>query len=109
MSTHELKQAQNLNLIGQFSDHLFWDVDRSELDLDKHRKFIVQRVLGHGQLPDWRLLRRCYPLETIVSTARQLRSLDPKALAFIACMGELPRESFRCYTTKSSGTICWIP
>jgi hypothetical protein len=98
-----------MNLIEQFSKHLFWDVDKDELSFDKHIKYIVRRVLGHGQMKDWRLLKQCYSVETIVQTAQQLRCLDPKTLAFIACMGELPRESFRCYTTMPSGPIHWIP
>lgn len=96
-------------LIAQFSPHLFWDVDRAELDLEKHRKFIVRRALGHGQMRDWRVLNTCYPLKSIVETAKSLRSLDPKTLAFIACVGEVPKEEFRCYANKPSGQTHWIP
>ena len=96
-------------LIQQFSQHLFWDVDREELDPEKHRKFIVQRALGHGLMRDWRALNRCYPLATIVDTAKGLRALDPKTLAFVACVGEASKEEFRCFTNKPSDRIPWIP
>lgn len=96
-------------LIAQFSEHLFWDVDRDQLDLEKHRKFIVRRALGHGQMRDWQVLNTCYPLEAIVDTAKSLRSLDPKTLAFIACVGGTAREDFRCYTAKPYSQTHWIP
>jgi hypothetical protein len=98
-----------MDVFEQFSAYLFWDVDKRELSLDKHVKYIVQRVLGHGMMRDWRLLRQCYSLEKIVDTARNLRSLDPKTLAFIACVGNVPEESFRCYSSTRSSPIHWIP
>jgi hypothetical protein len=96
------------SVIDKFSKHLFWDVDRNELDLDKHRKFIVQRVLERGHDKDWELLKECYSVEGIVETARKLRSLEPTALAFIVCVGNVNKESFRCYTWKQSNPTHWV-
>ena len=93
--------------IGKFSASLFWDVDRDTLDLTAHKKFIVQRVLERGNLDDWRLLKQCYTVDGVVSIAQQLRSLDPMALSFIACVGNIPRETFRCYTWKQSHPTHW--
>jgi hypothetical protein len=60
-------------------------------------------------MQDWRLLRQCYSIDSIVATAKTLRALDPKSLSFIACMGDTPKESFRCYSAKPSSQIHWIP
>lgn len=98
-----------MNAIWQkFSSHLFWDVDPSELSVDRHRKFIVQRVLGHGQMRDWRLLVDCYGVDEIVATAQSLRSLDPKTLAFVACVGRVSKDSFRCCSQTPSSPQHWI-
>ena len=32
---------------------LFWDIDINMLDYDKHTRFIIERVLLKGDLPDW--------------------------------------------------------
>jgi len=109
MVSSEIDASNDADVIRRFSEHLFWDVDRSELSLDKHVSYIVQRVLGHGMMQDWRLLKQCYPLEKIVSTAQKLRCLDPKSLAFIACVGNVAEESFRCYSLIRSSPIHWIP
>jgi len=36
-----------------FSSHLFWDVPKKSVDLDKYPQFIVKRVLEYGLLDDW--------------------------------------------------------
>ncbi|MCQ2117394.1 MAG: hypothetical protein MJY76_04570 [Bacteroidales bacterium] len=90
------------NIIKGFSSYLFWDVDTSSIDMEKHSAYMVQRVLELGQLSDWKSLVAYYGLERIVETARNLRTLDPKALSFIATISSTAKESYRCYTQKQS-------
>ena len=90
-----------------FSTNLFWDVDVATVDLARHRKYVVARVLEHGTLADWHLLCRCFTLASIIDIARTLRSLDVKALSFLCVVGHVPRESFRCYTLKPSPQSPW--
>ena len=79
---------------------LFWDVDPSEIDEKQHKRYIIQRVLERGDLSDWNCLKNHYSLKVIVEEAQKMRYLDPKALAFICCVGKVPKESFRCTTTQ---------
>jgi len=44
----------------QFSRNLFWDVDMSQLTMNAHSAYIIQRVLEYGQMNDWRLINRYY-------------------------------------------------
>lgn len=90
-----------------FSRKLFWDIDPSTLDLERHRKYVVARVLEYGTLDDWRLLVRRFTLESVVAVAQTLRTLDPKALSFLATVGHVPRNSFRCYTLSRSMPTPW--
>ncbi len=83
-----------------FSKNLFWDIDPRTLDMERHAKYIVGRVLELGTLQDWRLLCRRFTLPGIIEIAQKLRSLDPKALAFLSVVGNIPREFFRCCTSK---------
>lgn len=34
--------------IAQFSKHLFWDVKREDIDMEKHSRYIIKRVLEYG-------------------------------------------------------------
>ena len=85
-----------------FSDYIFWDVDRSSVDPSANASFIVQRVLEYGQYEDWKHLLDYYGLDSIVNTAKQLRTLEAKALSFISTVSRTPIEQFRCYNTRQS-------
>jgi hypothetical protein len=50
------------------SEDLFWDVQISQVDCIKHRRWLVERVLTRGRLEDWRLL-------TLHVSRRDLREL----------------------------------
>jgi hypothetical protein len=90
-----------------FSSHLFWDIDRNSLDLEKNKKFIVQRVLEYGLIDDWLTLRNLYGIDEIADTATKLRTLEPRALSFISTCSNTPLEKFRCYTTRQSTPTHW--
>lgn len=89
------------------SKHLFWDVDVKTLDLDKHKAYIVQRVLEYGMIEDWILLKHQLGIQDIAEVCKSLRTLDPKALAFISLISKTPKSDFRCYTTKQSSPTLW--
>lgn len=86
--------------VDKLTPSLFWDVDVSDLDAVKHRQYIIQRVLERGNLSDWNCIKQQYTIKVIVEEAQRMKSLDPKALAFIACVGDVPKESFRCTITQ---------
>lgn len=83
-----------------FSQYLFWDVDSTTINQETHASYIVSRVLEIGQLDDWKLLLRLYGLERIISIAKDLRTLDSKAVAFLSTISGVPKTEFRCYTEK---------
>lgn len=93
--------------IDQLSAHLFWDVRREDVDLEKYPSFIIKRVLEYGLLSDWQLIRHYYGLERIVSVACHLRELEPRALAYLAAISQTPKEQFRCYTYQQSTPRHW--
>ena len=85
-----------------FSVNLFWDVDKNSIDLIQNAPYVIQRVLEYGQIGDWKLLLDYYGLEKIVSITKSLRSLEPRALAFVGTVSRTPPEQFRCYNTRHS-------
>ena len=91
-----------------FSENLFWDADASDIDLERNKRYVVQRVLERGTIEDLRTAFRVYGLGQIVATAKTLRTMEPQALSFISCLAEEPREHFRCYTRKQSRQAPWI-
>jgi hypothetical protein len=96
-----------MNLISQLSPHLFWDINISELDAERSKKFIIKRVLEYGLWQDWLVTKRAYGIEGIAKEAQSFRELDPKSLAFISVVAGIPKEKFRCYSTKQSTPKHW--
>ena len=91
----------------QFSSHLFWDVDRSKLDLNEHCQFLIARVLQFGFLKDWQLLVKIYGVDKIKETLVEIRFLDDISLHFASNLFSIPLEKFRCYNTKQSAQNFW--
>lgn len=61
----------------QFRKSLFWDTDPNKLDLQKHSKYIIERIMDFGNDNDVRWMRRYYPKSTlarVVKTSKVLQS-----------------------------------
>lgn len=65
--------------IDQFSKHLFWDVDRNQLNIVINKAYIIKQVLEYGMLHDWILIQKHYGIEQIAETAKTFRELDKKS------------------------------
>ena len=99
---------ENTNIISKFSKHLFWDVNSSDLDLNTHSKYIISKVLQYGNYSDWKALLSFYGLDTIVKKAQSIRELDKRTAAFLSALGDVPKTSFQCFSTKQSIPKHWV-
>ena len=48
-----------------------------------------------------------YVLTKIVEVGKELRDLEPRALAYISAVSKTPKEQFRCYIWKQSNIQHW--
>jgi len=94
-------------LIDSFSPNLFWDVELSSQNFNKFKRFIIQRVLEYGTLSDWKVIKEYYGIHTIAKEMQKTRSLDKTALSFISTIADIPKELFRCYTSKPLNPQHW--
>jgi hypothetical protein len=72
---------------------LFWDVDPADVDLDRHRDYVLERVMARGGWVAMGWLRRAYPPEVLADFLRRKGSrLAPRELAYWAVIAgiELP-------------------
>ena len=93
--------------IENFSEHLFWDVDKTKLDLEKSKKYIINRVLDYGLINDWQIIYNYYGITKIGEIAIRIRDLDKKSIAFISTLSKIPKEKFLCYIMKQLNPKHW--
>jgi hypothetical protein len=87
--------------------YLFWDVDTKSIDFEKHCRFIIERVITHGNLSDWNFIKKVYSIQKIKEEVVQIRSLDKKTLNFLSVIYDIPLKKFRCYTQTQSKNTHW--
>jgi hypothetical protein len=78
------------------SDHLFWDVDRSTIDFERHALWLAKRVVEYGRWADWQTLVAYYGKPRLAELMTEIRSLQPKAFTFCQAWFQLPSSSFLC-------------
>ena len=93
--------------INSFSKHLFWDVKREIIDIDKNSSYIIWQVLEFGKFDDWKLIKDYYGITKIAKIAMNFRSLEKKALSFISLLSGISKDKFRCYTYQQSTPPHW--
>jgi hypothetical protein len=86
-----------MNKNHSFSKNLFWDADPDDLDLDKHKTYIIGRVLDYGKWTDWQIIKNYYGIDEIGNTAKHIRTMFPQSLSFIAAITQTPESHFRAY------------
>ncbi|MEY3443112.1 MAG: hypothetical protein RLZZ519_1393 [Bacteroidota bacterium] len=86
----------------KFSKNLFWDTDESKLDFEANARSIIARVSERGRQEDWFEILRYYGENRLREEVVQIRSIEPKTLAFLSLVLEIPIESFRCYKEQQS-------
>jgi hypothetical protein len=99
-------KQQNISQ-ADFSGYLFWDIDRTKLSLEESKVYVIDRVLSHGMLSDWYLIKAFYGTENIRNVALNMRHLDRYALHFCAAYFDEPLTNFRCYNYAQSNPTHW--
>lgn len=99
-----MEQAPNLYGLNQ---HLFWDIDPKEFDIDNNAAWIIQRVLEYGNMKDWSIVENHFGIDRIISYSLNFRTLDPVALSFLCFISGLDKENFRCYHFAQSNPTLW--
>lgn len=77
---------------------LFWDIDFEKLDIEKHRRHIIEWVLTLGNLHEFFFIKSTCNPETLKETIKQIGYLDPKTLSFVIAHFKLKKSQLRCYT-----------
>ncbi|MBI1182742.1 hypothetical protein GC194_00615 [bacterium] len=95
----------------EFKSHLrqvtFWDSPLPHIDVDAHKRYVISRIFTHGNMDEWRAMRKYYDWEVIIEEMKKVRSLDHMTLNFCAEMFHLPLNEFKCYNGERLDRNYW--
>jgi hypothetical protein len=91
----------------RFSKNLFWDVDENDFNIEKHSRFIIERVLMRGRMSDWFVLTSLYGFDKIKEKVVKIRYLDKLTLNFCSTLFHIPKSKFRCYNQPKAIQQFW--
>lgn len=89
------KEALNERIAAErfpFSRNLFWDYPAENIDLVKHKRFIIERVLTRGFTDDVYMLLNIYTKEEIREALRKSKELDSKTIHFCSWYFNIPKQ-----------------
>lgn len=86
---------------------LFWDVEVSNIDLEKHRASVIERIATRGRFDEFRAMVRFYGRESVIDTLLNARYLDKRTLSYCSLIFEVPISEFRCYKLAQLNPEHW--
>lgn len=75
---------------------LFWDTDPSTLDLERHRKYVIERVLEFGNDAAYRWLLATFSQEDIVAVVKTSSRISRRTATMMANFYGLPKGEVHC-------------
>ena len=84
----------------EFLRPIFWDTDFDRLRVPGHERYIIERVLEYGDVPEVRWMMRRFSCEQIAQVLRQSRRLSPKSAHFWSFILNVPTEEVRCLSAS---------
>ena len=73
-----------------------WDVDINKVDLDKHKKFIIERILQYGRPKEVNWVLEYYTDEDIINVVKCSKNIDRKTANFWMIHYNIPKEDVLC-------------
>ena len=86
---------------------IFWDTRLEEIDMQKHKNFVITRVFEYGHLNELRVLLKFYSHDEIVAGLKRQKYLSKITLQFASALFNIPKEDFECYTPKPYPRHAW--
>ncbi len=93
--------------ISDFSATLFWDIDKSQLDFEKHVVHIVDKAINFGTWKDFKTVLAYYGRERVKEIVKNLRYMDKRTLRFSSVYFDIPITEMRCYIWQQLNPLHW--
>ena len=93
--------SKNLTqIISQYKIHAFWDVPLKSIDYEKHKDFIIERILQYGGFDGIQWIFKNYDRQSIEQVVMNSRSLSRRTAHFWAVYFSIPISNIRCLSRQ---------
>ena len=75
---------------------ILWDVEVNKLDIRRHKKFIIERIIKYGNEKDVKWMLETYSLKEIGEVVKKSKNIDRKSANYWALRLNIPREEVYC-------------
>jgi hypothetical protein len=75
-----------------FPRHLLWGTNINSINLKKHKRYVIERVIVRGSPEDFKKLLTIYTKKEISFALRMSVELDPKSRTFCSKYFNIPIE-----------------
>jgi hypothetical protein len=96
-----------LYILRNLRPQYFWDVNVDNLDLNRSKKLIIERVFTMGTSKEIMMVKNYYGEEVVIEVLKSLNYIDPKTLNFVSKLFNVSLESFKCYSRKQLNQQHW--
>jgi len=83
-------------MLPKFLEKYFWDTDFKKVDKEKHKAYIIAKVLEYGNLEAVRWLLRNYQTRSLIKILAKSRQFTPKVANFWAVYFDIPKNQILC-------------
>ena len=96
-----------MNISSDFHKQHFWDLDLKDLDPERSKRLIIERIFSRGTLKEIKLVIDYYGKDVVLDVLRKVNYIDPKTLNFVSVFFNVSLESFVCHRRKQSIQQHW--
>lgn len=75
---------------------LLWDVDISSIDLEKHYKYVIERIIEYGDVAEVKWMQKTFSKDQIIEILKTSKRISAKSGNFFAIKYNLSKEELEC-------------
>jgi hypothetical protein len=105
--TVQVMEKKKVLRVEDFSPSLFWDVDKAQLDFEKHAVHVVDKAINRGSWEDFQKVLGYYGRKRVKAIVKNLRYMDKMTMQFSSVYFQIPITEMRCYIWRQSNPSHW--
>jgi hypothetical protein len=90
-----------MNSVPKKFKSIFWDTNLDSLDAEKHKRYIIERILEFGDEEAYRWMFTNYSSEEIIEVVKKSRRISRKTAVMMANLYDIPKEEIKCLREPS--------